>query len=100
MPSNTFNRPRFFAASSRCMELSSASGLGRSPSLTGSSYRKRREVQHQKPQSLSGDPPGKGTGPARQIDSRGNNVGRVPSRGISEKFPNRLSDDEEPRKTT
>jgi hypothetical protein len=31
------SRPRFCAAASRWMELSSASGLGRSPSLTGSS---------------------------------------------------------------
>src|ERR1041384_6429808 len=41
-------------------------------------------------ESLFGNPPGEGTGPTRQMDSRGNNVGRVPSRGISEKFPNRL----------
>jgi hypothetical protein len=38
-------------------------------------------------ESLFGNPPGEGTGPTRQMDSRGNNVGRVPSRGISEKFP-------------
>src|SRR5262245_39819739 len=34
LPTNTLSRPRFFAASSRWIEIDGASGVGRPPSLT------------------------------------------------------------------